>query len=103
MGEKIPKPTLVGVRKEKTDLVLCPSYFVLTLRRDRGHMPPLEVYRKFLGNRAPEAHQNFFQLLKFCSASFSTICRPAGANGGHQWPPGARGPILSEIFKMLQF
>ena len=41
---------------------------VLTLRRDRGggiSPPPLDENHKFLGNGAPEAHPDFFQLLKF--------------------------------------
>ena len=64
----------------------------LTLRRDRGgaYDPPLEVFWKFLGNRAPEAHQIFFQLLKFGSASFGTIRRSVGLTGGHRWPPEAQ-------------
>ena len=73
----------------------------LTLRQDRGGAsdPPLEVYPKFLGNRAPEAHQNFFQLLKFGSANFDTICRFVGATGGHRWPPGAQWPYTKPNFQ----
>ena len=66
--------------------------------------PPLEVFWKFLGNRAPEAHQIFFQLLKFGSASFGTI---------HQWPLEAQllytkpkfqhAPILIKIGTLVNF
>ena len=69
--------------------------------------PPLEVYRKFLKNRAPEAHQIFFLLLKFGSAIFGTIRWPVGVTGGHRWPPVTPtmpyGHILNQIFKVLRF
>ena len=65
-----------------------------------GAYDPLKVFWKFFGNRAPEAHQIFFQLLKFGSASFGTIHRSVGLTGGHR---RLNGSILSQNFNMLQF
>ena len=73
----------------------------LTLRRDRGgaYDPPLEVNRKQLKNRGPEAHQIFFLLLKFGSAIFGTIRWPVGVTGGHRWPPDALWPYTRPKFQ----
>ena len=49
-----------------------------------GHMTPLDVFWKFLVNRAPEAHQIFALRLIFGSTNFGTTRRSVCLTGGHQ-------------------
>ena len=69
-------------------------------------MRPLDRYRRLLRKVAPESHPVMFQLSKFPYTHFSTITGPLGATGGHQLVTCHRQvahPIVSQIFKMLQF
>ena len=96
---KQPDEALLPYKPRETRLFKRPSR--LTLRRDRGgaYDPPLEVNRKQLKNRGPEAHQIFFLLLKFGSAIFGTIRWPVGVTGGHRWPPDALWPYTRPKFQ----
>ena len=97
LGRHISIHAFFSTRNDKT---ACSARIFLTLRKDRGDIgPPLEVYRKDLKIRAPEAHQIFFLLPKFGFAIFGTMRWPLGVTGGHRWPPGALWPYARPKFQ----